>query len=85
MPLLDPGPVPRPADWLSYVNQPLHQADLKQLRRCVRREAPYGAEDWVERAAAALGLEATLRPPGRPRKSARPAKSDASSSLLFPE
>ena len=29
---------------------------------------PFGSPGWVEGAAMALGLEASLRPPGRPRK-----------------
>jgi putative transposase len=85
LPMLDPGPVPRPDDWLVHVNQALHEGDLKHLRRCVRREAPYGSNDWVERTAQALGLEASLRPPGRPRRQARAGASDGPAGPLFPE
>ena len=42
-----------------------------------------GAESWVKRTAAALGLESSLNPPSRPRKRAR-ADSEAGG-LLGPE
>ena len=38
----------------------------------VERGTPLGAEGWVKRTAAALGLESSLNPPGRPPKRARP-------------
>jgi putative transposase len=69
-PLLDPGPVPRPAGWLEYVDAPQTEAEVEALRECIRRRRPYGDAAWVERAARQLGLEASLRPRGRPRKQA---------------
>jgi putative transposase len=69
MPWLDPGPVPRPASWLEYVQGPQSEAELAALRRSVARHAPYGSAAWVERTAVQLGLESSLRPPGRPRQS----------------
>src|SRR5439155_9596489 len=68
-PVLDPGPVPRPATWLEHVNAPQTEAEVEALRECIRRRRPYGDEAWVVRAARQLGLEASLRPRGRPRKS----------------
>ena len=47
---------------------PHTKAELAALRRSVERGAPYGAPAWMERTAAELGLESSLRPPGRPRK-----------------
>jgi putative transposase len=35
LPWLDPGPVPRPAGWLDYVQAPQSEGDLAALRRCV--------------------------------------------------
>lgn len=67
-PLLDPGPIPRRADWLQWVNMPLTNAELEAVRRCIDREAPFGDEEWQRRTAEQLGLEQTLRPRGRPRK-----------------
>jgi putative transposase len=65
--LLSSWPVDRPGDWLARVNRPALAADLEAVRRSVNRGAPYGSPVWASRTAAALGLESTLRPRGRPR------------------
>ena len=67
-PNLRPGPVPRPADWLEHVNQAQTEAELERLRESTRRRRPYGDALWVVQAAGQLGLQASLRPRGRPRK-----------------
>ena len=69
-PVLDPGPVPRPQDWLTYVNRPQTEPELERLRQSIARGRPYGDGSWVEQTAQRLGLEASLRPRGRPRKQA---------------
>jgi putative transposase len=51
-------------------NQPLDEARLAGARHCVKRGCPHGDAPWVAQTAADLGLEQTLRPRGRPRKSA---------------
>lgn len=66
--LLDGGPVDRPRNWRQIVNQPQDEKDLEWLRRCVRRGQPYGHKTWITRTAAKLGLNSTLRPVGRPKK-----------------
>jgi putative transposase len=68
-PELTAWPVPRPPDWLDWVNQPQSAAEIEALRRSVVRARPYGEDAWVERTARRLGLDSTLRPRGRPRKS----------------
>lgn len=65
--LLHPPPLPLPRDWRRRVNQAESDAELAALRRSVVRGAPWGSASWVERTARDLGLEATLRPRGRPR------------------
>jgi len=65
---LTPGPVPRPSNWLEWVNQPLTSGELEALRESIQRGKPYGDGTWVERTAKALHLESTLRPRGRPPK-----------------
>jgi putative transposase len=62
------GPVRRPAKWIDWVNKPITEAELAELRTCVQRGRPYGAGPWQEAMAARLGVEASLRPRGRPRK-----------------
>jgi putative transposase len=66
-PRLDPGPVPRGADWVAAVNAPMFAAEVEAVRRSVRRDAPFGSEPWVLRTAAALGLESSLNWRGNPR------------------
>jgi putative transposase len=65
---MDPGPVLRPEPWIKRVNQPLSSAELEQVRHSANRGTPYGSTGWVSRMAAQLGLSASLRPRGRPRK-----------------
>jgi len=69
-PLVEPGPVSRPAVWLDHVNAPQTDAELDALRVCSRRRRPFGYDAWVGRAAACLGQQASLRPRGRPPKQA---------------
>jgi putative transposase len=64
------GPVRRPKDWLQWTNQALTAAELESLRRSVNRGTPFGSERWVAKVAEEMGLQSTLRPRGRPRKTA---------------
>lgn len=68
--ILSAWPLPRPANWIELVNQPQTEAEaeLAALRRCVNRGTPFGQKSWVETTADRLGLAATLRPRGRPKK-----------------
>lgn len=66
--LLHAAPVARPEGWRDWVDQPISEAELEALRRSVNRGTPWGSPTWAERTASELGLEATLRPRGRPRK-----------------
>ena len=68
VPTLDPGPVPRVADWLRWVNEPQTEGELEALRESIKRGRPYGSETWQRATADQLGLEASLKPRGRPRK-----------------
>jgi len=70
--LLDPAPISLPADWSQYICRPLTNMELEAVRRSARRRAPFGSSTWQEQVCAEYGLEATLRPRGRPRK--RPEK-----------
>ena len=69
-PILDPGPVPRPAPWLQHVDEPQTEAEVERLRECLRRGRPFGSLAWMTQTACRLGLESSLRPRGRPRKPA---------------
>lgn len=67
--LISPWPVPRPRRWLDWVNEPQTDAELAAVRRSISRGCPYGDETWTDKAVRKLGLETTLRPRGRPKKS----------------
>lgn len=58
-------PLPRPADWLTRVNQPLTTKELAGIRDSISRGIPYGSNRWVKATAAELGI--SLRTVGRPR------------------
>jgi putative transposase len=70
-------PVPEPAGWLRLVNKPLTPAELELARRSVIRGCPFGSELWVLRTARKLGLESSMRPRGRPRKTPVMPEKDA--------
>jgi putative transposase len=63
---LAPWPIPRPANWLEYVDQPQTDAEVEAIRRSIQRNSPLGEDAWVKQTAKRLGLESTLRSPGRP-------------------
>jgi REP-associated tyrosine transposase len=65
---LSPWPVERPRNWTTLVNGSLSLEELGVVRDCVGRGRPLGEAQWVQATAARLGLEFTLRGPGRPRK-----------------
>ena len=66
--LLSAWPLPRRRGWLDYVNTTQSEAELAALRLSVKRGCPYGDESWMNKIVGRLGLESTLRPPGRPKK-----------------
>jgi putative transposase len=68
------GPVARPAHWLDWVNAPANEMELAAIRVSTARGRPYGHPDWQTAIAVRLGVEASLRPRGRPRK--RPVVDD---------
>jgi putative transposase len=65
---LHPWPVAMPKNWVALVNEPQTEGELKAVRRSVVRGCPYGSAPWQARTARRLGLDATLRPRGRPKK-----------------
>lgn len=66
--LLAPWPITKPRDWLAHVNEPQHEVEMQAIRNCVRRGQPLGTDAWVRSTAERLGLGATLRARGRPRR-----------------
>ncbi len=66
--VLSEWPVPKPADWLSLVNNALTLKELEELRLSAQRGRPYGSENWTTSTANELSLQSTMRARGRPRK-----------------
>ena len=60
--------MPAPHRWVAWVNRVFDEEQLEGIRICVQRGRPLGPEHWMRRTAARLGLDFTLRGPGRPRK-----------------
>ena len=65
LPLTD-WPVPCPAQWNEFVNQPETEAELAAVRQTLKRGSPFGDKNWISQTAERLGLESTLAPRGRP-------------------
>ena len=65
--LLSAWPVPRLPNWVERVNAALSERELEAIRKCAHRGQPLGDEKWIKATARRLGLEATLRPRGRPK------------------
>ncbi len=66
--LLAAWPLPRRPSWTEHVNEPQTEAELASIHRCIQRGSPHGDSQWIKRTVHRLGLESTLRPRGRPKK-----------------
>ncbi len=66
--LLAKWPLPRKRSWLEYVNRPITDREVEALQRSIQRGCPYGDDQWSKRKVRQLGLESTITPRGRPRK-----------------
>jgi putative transposase len=55
--LLSAWPSPVPRRWVTTVNQPQTEAELKALRQSVNRSTVFGGPEWQARTAKKLGLE----------------------------
>ena len=67
-PLLSVGPIERPDNWLSIVNQLQTEEELHAIHNCINRGSPFGDNPWIKRTATRLGLQSTINPRGRPSK-----------------
>ena len=57
-----------PLNWVDLVNAVQSDEELETVRRSVTRSRPYGSERWCGQTTQQLGLPASMRPQGRPRK-----------------
>jgi putative transposase len=65
------GAYPGDKKWLASLNQPLTGPEQKALAESLSRGRPFGTPAWQSAIAKPLGLEHTMRPPGRPKKVAK--------------
>lgn len=77
------GPVGLPANWMELVNRIPDKATAERLAGSMRRGSPFGDEAWTTETARRLGIEATLRPIGRPRKTASDSRKTVPDTLSF--
>jgi putative transposase len=68
---LDDLPISLDNEWEKYVDTPLTEKELDELRKSVDRQIPYGRKKWKTDICRELGLEHTLRPIGRPKRHLR--------------
>ena len=54
--------------WVEYVNAPMTAKESDAIRRSILKGSPFGTTGWILETARVLGLESTLRAPGRPCK-----------------
>ncbi|MDD5496776.1 MAG: transposase [Candidatus Omnitrophica bacterium] len=66
--LIDDAPIQLPDNWDSYINKDMAEKDLDKIRQSVKRQSPYGTNEWQSLICKQLGLESTLRPRGRPKR-----------------
>ena len=60
-------PVPRPRDYLNWVNQPQTDAEMEALRISMLKGRPFGNDKWQQRVARRLNLQSSFRDAGRPK------------------
>lgn len=66
--LLGELPVSLPDDWPAAVNQTLTDMEFERLGQSMKRQAPFGDDEWRIEMCNTYGLESTIRKRGRPLK-----------------
>ncbi len=61
-------PIPVQSNYLVLINKSQAKIQLDSIRSSIIKNRPYGDDLWVKRTAEKLGLESSLRQPGRPKK-----------------
>ncbi len=65
-------PSARRRKWSAFVARVPEETELAAVRRSVETGLPFGTPAWLARLGKRLGLDLTIRPRGRPRKSPPP-------------
>jgi putative transposase len=56
-----------PGNWSKIVHKGITESETETIRNAIKRGCPMGGNAWIAKATEALGLEATLKPIGRPK------------------
>jgi len=75
--------LPRSANWIRRVNEPLDDKEIDAVRWSIRRGNPFGQANWVESIARRLDLESTLWARGRPKRKPISAENQNKESCPF--
>ena len=67
--IVDEAPIELPKQWHKFINEDEKRVDLDYIRNSIDRQTPLGDENWQNMISKKYGLESTLRPRGRPKKS----------------
>jgi putative transposase len=67
--LLSKWPILEPKDYLLFVNMAQSKKEEESLRLSVTKGKPFGNDNWSINIIKKFGLESTVRPPWRPKKS----------------
>ncbi|MBU1117409.1 transposase [Patescibacteria group bacterium] len=65
---LSDWPISEPKDYLDFVNTPITNTELDEIRESVHKGKPYGKNSWVDTKIKEFNLQATIRSRGRPKK-----------------
>jgi hypothetical protein len=73
---LSAWPVEEPGDWLKWINPPqtdgeVLAGEVLALRKAIEKGRPFGDSKWQRSMVRRLGLQSSLRKPGRPKKRAK--------------
>jgi putative transposase len=63
--LLAPWPITEPKDYISFVNTPINENEMEEIRYSVNRGKPFGSDSWSNIMISKYGLMATVRKRGR--------------------
>ncbi len=66
---LSDGPTELPSNWAKLLQADLPSSELDCMSNSLRRGTPFGSTRWTTATVGCLGLQCTVRPRGRPRKS----------------
>ncbi len=67
-PRLSPNDRLRRGDWCEFVNRPMTQSETDAIELSIRRDRPFGSDNWTRNTADRLGLQSSLRPRGAQKR-----------------